>query len=158
MDLEMGSIKDVLVCDFCGAVGPDVIEHDTVPDRYGKYIFCQNDCYDFYGRWVYSWDLTNGVPYYVRKAYIKLKYEDIEEDRFCHNCECRDESKIVRFPTFLYKHCFGKRYCSDYKYQYFCMNETCLRNYISFARAKPNTIPAAILMKYGCQCKKASSN
>jgi hypothetical protein len=114
-------------CDFCG--GPDnIINLKTVPDRFGHYNFCrEGSCVTSYHNYIYSKDLTNGIPYAIKTTYP----QDLRSGpRQCAYCGKRNENVIRVFsaPRFL-------------RYKSFCKNDKCYKTFYHYVIAKPPSPP-----------------
>jgi hypothetical protein len=140
-------------CGFCGKTD-NLMHMRCVPDRYYKYDFCKDNklCEEAYGQYVYSNDLTHGLP-----AFILTK--DISSFDVCHYCGCKENLVNVPCNSYDYHKNNHKKYALSFDFQSFCKNEKCLNRYIAYIKRDSSPeVPFIIIDKCGCMCKVGTSN
>jgi hypothetical protein len=139
-------------CGFCGAT-ENLMHMNCVPDRYGKYDFCKDNkvCEEAYGQYVYSKDITYGIPAFLSK-------QSIASDDRCHYCGCKENLVNVPCKSYDYHSLNQTKYSLNFNFQAFCKNDKCLKRYINYINTKSTGIPFIILDKLECICKVATSD
>jgi len=107
-------------CNFCGSRENELYRYNTVPERWGLYVFCKSgNCALKYDRYVYVQDLTYGLPYADRQNASAAVHD---KDLYCLFCGEHDD--LCQLPW--------------NREDIFCHNSRCYKQYTAFSRFGDN--------------------
>jgi hypothetical protein len=148
-------------CGFCGNTNRGELNFNcTVGGNIGYFIFCKNsDCYDLYHNYVYSKNISKGLPF-LEKQYFTNIFTSSPELSHCYYCNLKNENVEIVPSALIARPAQSKFADLLIKHQYllFCRNHHCLKRFNDYLTTNIPKIPAFIKRELNCVCEPAQQH